>query len=114
MWDDATKSESHSTGGMNIMDQRGMILLAKGVQFSDIYNPMVVELLVLQEAAFWCLAHVYMETSFEGDANKINRSDIRDNWSGAILEEVVHYFALHSRLNVRFVGRNSTDYVSFL
>ncbi|CAL1409912.1 unnamed protein product [Linum trigynum] len=53
---------SYCSDGDGLMNQCGMILLAKGVQFADIDDPMVVELLVLREAILWC-----MENGLYGD-----------------------------------------------
>ncbi|CAL1361507.1 unnamed protein product [Linum trigynum] len=50
MWDGATKSGSHSTGGMVLFDPARALLLARGVQFAHMDDPAVVELLVLREA----------------------------------------------------------------
>ncbi|CAL1413810.1 unnamed protein product [Linum trigynum] len=44
----------HSTGGMVILTPDREVLLAKGIQFPVIDDPMVVELLVLREAILWC------------------------------------------------------------
>ncbi|CAL1400038.1 unnamed protein product [Linum trigynum] len=57
MWDGATRSGSHSVGGMVILNPARDILLAKGIQFSVIDDPVVVELLVLREVILWCLDH---------------------------------------------------------
>ncbi|CAL1381105.1 unnamed protein product [Linum trigynum] len=87
-------------GGMVILDEEGIILLAKGVQFQDIDDLMVVELLVFREAILFCLSHGFLVVRFEGDAQvvikKILRADARDTRMGAILEEVVQHFANHS------------------
>ncbi|CAL1355817.1 unnamed protein product [Linum trigynum] len=97
--------------GMVIFNQAREVLMAQGIQFPMITDPMVVELLVLREAMLWCLALGFTEVGFEGDAkviiDKINRADTRDNRIGDVLEEVVHYFALHPGFRVRFVGRRS-------
>ncbi|CAL1399788.1 unnamed protein product [Linum trigynum] len=47
MWDGATRSGFHLTGGMVIMSHDKEILLVKGVMFPLIDDPMVVELLGL-------------------------------------------------------------------
>ncbi|CAL1367109.1 unnamed protein product [Linum trigynum] len=86
MWDGVTQSGSHSAGGMVLMTPAREILLANGVQFSCIADPMVVELLVLREAVCWCLDRGFTEVSFEGDAkviiDKINRGKTGDNQMG--------------------------------
>ncbi|CAL1402301.1 unnamed protein product [Linum trigynum] len=50
MWDGATRSGSHSAGGMVIMSPARNVLMASGIQISLIDDPMVVELLVLRVA----------------------------------------------------------------
>ncbi|CAL1413747.1 unnamed protein product [Linum trigynum] len=55
MWDEATKGGSHSAGGMVLFDPTRTLLLARGVQFSQMDDPVVVELLVLREAIIWCV-----------------------------------------------------------
>ncbi|CAL1370686.1 unnamed protein product [Linum trigynum] len=93
-WDGATKSGSHSAGGMIILHQAGLVILARGIQFPDLDDPMVVELLVLREAILWCLSMGLLEIRFEGDVkvvvDKIHQSDTRDSRMGVVLEEVVH------------------------
>ncbi|CAL1385231.1 unnamed protein product [Linum trigynum] len=109
MWDGATRSGSHSAGGLVLMTPARDILMAKGVQFPWFDDPLVVELIALCEAVLWCLALGFTAISFEGDAkviiDKINQADTRDNRLGAILEELVQYFASNPGFSVRFVGR---------
>ncbi|CAL1412530.1 unnamed protein product [Linum trigynum] len=87
------------------------ILLTDGVQFPLIDDPMEVELMVLREAILLCLGHGFMEVRFKGDAKvvikKIIRAHTKDSRIGVILEEIVQYFALHTRFSVRFVGQSS-------
>ncbi|CAL1392677.1 unnamed protein product [Linum trigynum] len=68
---------------MIIMNQAGEVLLAQGVQFVGIDDPLIAEMLTLREAICWCLASVFMEVRLEGDAkvviDKINRSDTTDS-----------------------------------
>ncbi|CAL1360158.1 unnamed protein product [Linum trigynum] len=107
-WDGATKSGSHSAGGMVIMNQAGEIIFANGVQFRMIYDPLVVEVLALREAVNWCRDHAFTVVRFEGDAkvfiNKILLADAKDNRMGAILQEVIQCFASNPGFSVRFVG----------
>ncbi|CAL1377707.1 unnamed protein product [Linum trigynum] len=109
MWDAATRSGSHAAGGMVILNLARDILMAKGVQFPGIDDPAVVELLVLREAMLWCLEHGFAVVRLEGDAkviiDKIRQADTSDNQMGAVLDEVVQYFAAHPGLSVRFVVR---------
>ncbi|CAL1395136.1 unnamed protein product [Linum trigynum] len=87
------------------------VLLAKGIQFQLIDDPMVVELLVLCEAILWCLDLGFTYVIFEGDGkviiDKVNRADARDNRMGVVLEEIVHYLAAHPGFSIRFVGHGS-------
>ncbi|CAL1381420.1 unnamed protein product [Linum trigynum] len=96
MWDGATKGGSHSAGGMVLFDLARTLLLARGVQFSQMDDPVVVELLVLREAIIWCVEQGLSEVRFEGDAkviiDKINQADTRDRRLGTVLEEIGHYF----------------------
>ncbi|CAL1410767.1 unnamed protein product [Linum trigynum] len=96
---------------MIIRDPGGQVLLVQGVQFDGVDDPIVIESLVLREAIIWCLSLGFSVVCFEGDAkvviDKINQASTRDNQIGAILEEIVGFFALHSGLSVRFVGRSS-------
>ncbi|CAL1360786.1 unnamed protein product [Linum trigynum] len=71
MWDGVTKSGSHSAGGMVILTPERMLLLAKEVQFPQMDEHAVVELLVLREAIIWCLECGFSEVWFEGDAKVI-------------------------------------------
>ncbi|CAL1393497.1 unnamed protein product [Linum trigynum] len=111
MWDGATRSGSHAAGGMVLITPAKVILLAKGVQFHSIDDPMVVELLLMQEAIGWCLGRGFTEVTFEGDAKviieNVNQAETRDNRMGAMLEEIVHSLVFHSRSRVRFVGRRN-------
>ncbi|CAL1393166.1 unnamed protein product [Linum trigynum] len=110
-WDGATRRGSHSAGGVVLMTPNRDILMATGVQFPVIDDPLVVELLVLREAVLWCMGHILYNVGFEGDAkvviDKIKRVDTRDSRLGAILEEVLHYFACNPGFSVRFIGRRS-------
>ncbi|CAL1375080.1 unnamed protein product [Linum trigynum] len=110
MWDGATRQGSHSAGGMVIMTSAREILGVMGVQFQCIDDPLVVEVLALREAIWWCLEHGFSAVHFEGDAkvviDKINRAETGDTRMGVVLEEVVSYFAFHSGFSVRFVGRS--------
>ncbi|CAL1379341.1 unnamed protein product [Linum trigynum] len=85
-WDGATRSGSHSAGGIVIMDANGGLVLAKGLQFPLIDEPLVVELLVLREDILWCQSLGFKEMRFEGDAKviieKINRAYTRNNQMG--------------------------------
>ncbi|CAL1412758.1 unnamed protein product [Linum trigynum] len=111
MWDGATRGGSHSAGGMVLFDSEGRILHARGVHFPDIDDPMTAELLTLREGLRWCLELGFTEANFQGDArvviDKVNNRDSCDNQVGAVLEEVIQFLAVHSSLNVRFVGRRS-------
>ncbi|CAL1356986.1 unnamed protein product [Linum trigynum] len=110
MWDGATRHGSHSAGGMVIMTSAREILRVKGVQFQCIDDPLVVEVLALREAIWRCLEQGFSTVLFEGDAkvviDKINRAENGDSRMGAVLEEIVSYFAFHSGFSVRFVGRS--------
>ncbi|CAL1411126.1 unnamed protein product [Linum trigynum] len=55
MWDGPTRRGSHSAGGMVLFDPGWTLLRAKGVQFAQIDEPLVVELLVLRETIIWYL-----------------------------------------------------------
>ncbi|CAL1409606.1 unnamed protein product [Linum trigynum] len=46
-WDGATREGSHSAGGMVVLDSDDRVLMAKGVQFYSIDDPLVVEVLAL-------------------------------------------------------------------
>ncbi|CAL1396881.1 unnamed protein product [Linum trigynum] len=87
------------------------LLLARGVQFSQMDDPVVVELLVLREAIIWCLEQGLSEVRFEGDAkviiDKINQADTRDSRLGTVLEEIAHSFRTQPGFSVRFVGREN-------
>ncbi|CAL1397696.1 unnamed protein product [Linum trigynum] len=110
-WDGATRSGSHSAGGLVLLTPSRDVLMAKGVQFSIIDDPMMVELLVLREGIIWCLERGFTDVQFEGDAkvviDKILQADTRDNRVGAILEEVVLGLSSNPGFSVRFVGRSS-------
>ncbi|CAL1408755.1 unnamed protein product [Linum trigynum] len=110
-WDGATRKGSHSAGGWVLYDMAGAVFLASGIQFPGIDEPAVVELLLLREAIFWCLAHGFTEVRFEGDAkmiiDKINKAEARDNQLGAVLEEVIHAVGSSPGFSVRFIGRSS-------
>ncbi|CAL1391415.1 unnamed protein product [Linum trigynum] len=109
-WNGATKSGSHSAGGM-VLSSEGGVLRAAGVQFSVIDDPVIAELLALREAVKWCLAQGFSMIRFEGDAkviiDKIRRREVDDSRMGAVLSEVVQICALHPGLSIRFVGRRS-------
>ncbi|CAL1354012.1 unnamed protein product [Linum trigynum] len=111
MWDGAVRLGSHAAGGMVILNYDRAVILAKGVHFSFLGDPMVVEALVLREAIGWCLANGFTVMRSEGDAQviieKILRKDVRDNRIGAILEEIVNCFASNIGFTVRFVGRRN-------
>ncbi|CAL1409895.1 unnamed protein product [Linum trigynum] len=64
MWDRATKGGSHSAGGMVLFDTARTFLLARGVQFSQMDDPVVVELLVLRNAIIWCVEQGLSEVRF--------------------------------------------------
>ncbi|CAL1400212.1 unnamed protein product [Linum trigynum] len=72
---------------------------------------MVVEMLVLREAVVWCMANRFTQVRFESDVkvviDKINKADARDSQIGALMEEVLQYFAIHGGMSVHFVGRRS-------
>ncbi|CAL1378162.1 unnamed protein product [Linum trigynum] len=110
-WDGATRQGAPSAGGMVLMTSSHDLLLARGVRFPDMRDPMVVELLTLREAIGWCLGLGFAMVRFEGDAkvviDKVNSWQADDNRVGAILEEVLHYFESYPGLSVRFVGRNN-------
>ncbi|CAL1412455.1 unnamed protein product [Linum trigynum] len=109
-WDGATRTGSHSAGGM-VLSSEGGILRAKGVQFPIIEDPVVAEVLALREAVQWCLAQGYSVVRFEGDAkviiDKIRCLEAEDSRMGAVLSEVVQLFVLHHGVSIRFVGRRS-------
>ncbi|CAL1393469.1 unnamed protein product [Linum trigynum] len=88
-WDGAVKFASHSAGGMVVMDQPGMVLMAKGFHFAGIDNPLLAEILSLWEAILWCSGIGFDQMRFEGDAktiiDKINQADTRDSRVGALL-----------------------------
>ncbi|CAL1382520.1 unnamed protein product [Linum trigynum] len=111
MWDGATKGGSHSAGGMVLLGPDRTLLLARGVQFPQLDDPMMVELLVLREAIVWCMEQGLAVVRFEGDAkviiDRINQAIMRDSRLGAVLEEIGHYFRTQSSFSVRFVGREN-------
>ncbi|CAL1372399.1 unnamed protein product [Linum trigynum] len=111
MWNGATKGGSHSAGGMVLFDPARTLLLARGVKFSQMDDPVVVELLVLREAIIWCMEQGLSEVRFEDDAkvitDKINQADTRDSRLGAVLEEIGHYFRTRPGFSMRFVGREN-------
>ncbi|CAL1383392.1 unnamed protein product [Linum trigynum] len=111
MWDGAVWRGSHSAGGVVLFTPTRYVWLVKGVCFPGMDDPMVVELLVLREAVWWCLELGLSEVQFEGDAkviiDKINRADARDNRIRAVLEELQQYFHSSAGFRVRFVGRSS-------
>ncbi|CAL1396769.1 unnamed protein product [Linum trigynum] len=111
MWDGASRNGSHSAGGMVLFDPARSRILAKGVQFPQIDEPKMMELLVLREAVAWCVECGLSEVRFEGDAkvliDKINQADIRDSRLGAVLEEIDQSLCVHSGFSVRFVGREN-------
>ncbi|CAL1367247.1 unnamed protein product [Linum trigynum] len=96
---------------MVILTPAREILLAQGVQFEGLDDPMVAELLTLREGVSWVRGLGFMEMRFEGDAKvvieKILRRDTRDNQVGAILEEVIHLLGLNPGFSLRFVGRRN-------
>ncbi|CAL1353398.1 unnamed protein product [Linum trigynum] len=73
MWDGATKGGSHSASGMVLFDPARTLLLARGIQFAQMDDPAVVELLVLREAIIWCMEQGFSAVRFEGDAKVIIR-----------------------------------------
>ncbi|CAL1411500.1 unnamed protein product [Linum trigynum] len=109
-WDGATRKGSHSEGGMVILNAAREVILARGLQFPVLDDPMVVELLVLHEATLWCRNLGFVDITFKGDAkviiDKINQKNVRDNRMGALLEEVVHYFNIQPDSRIRFIGRD--------
>ncbi|CAL1412862.1 unnamed protein product [Linum trigynum] len=111
MWDGATKGGSHSAGGMVLFGPARTLLLDRGVQFDQMDDPAVVELLVLREAIIWCMEQGLSEVRFQGDAkvviDKFNQADTRDSRLGAVLEEIGHYFRTQPGFSVRFVGREN-------
>ncbi|CAL1367593.1 unnamed protein product [Linum trigynum] len=111
MWDGATRRGSHSAGGMVLFDPGWTLLRAKGVQFAQIDEPMMVELLVMREAIIWCLQCGLSEVRFEGDAkviiDKINQADTSDSRLGAVVKEICRYCGAHPGFSVRFVGREN-------
>ncbi|CAL1397676.1 unnamed protein product [Linum trigynum] len=111
MWDWATRRGSHSAGGMVLFDPGWTLLRAKGVQFAQIEEPLVVELLALREAIIWCLECGLSEVRFGGDAkvniDKINQANTSDSHLGAVLDEICQYFRAHPGFSVRFVGREN-------
>ncbi|CAL1406384.1 unnamed protein product [Linum trigynum] len=54
MWDEAVRADSHSVGGLIIKDGGGPVLLARGMVFEDVVNPLVVDTIVLREPIQWC------------------------------------------------------------
>ncbi|CAL1414621.1 unnamed protein product [Linum trigynum] len=114
-WDGATKSGSHSAGGMVLLTPDRMLLLAKGVRFPSLDAPAMVELLTLREAITWCLDSGLTEVRFEGDAkvliDKINQGDAIENWLGAILEEIGLLLCAQPGFSVRFIGRENNRVV---
>ncbi|CAL1409720.1 unnamed protein product [Linum trigynum] len=111
MWDGAMRNGSHEVDGMVILNSDKAAILAKGIQFLVLDDPMIIEILVLREAIACCLECEFTAMRFEGDAQviieKILRNDVRDNRVGAILEEIVNSFAVNMGFNVRFVGRRN-------
>ncbi|CAL1376390.1 unnamed protein product [Linum trigynum] len=110
-WDGATSHGTHSAGGFVIFNSAREVLFVQGIQFPGVQDPTVVELLALREALLGCLGHGVEDVRFEGDAktviDKINQADSRDSRMGAVLEEVIHYFAAHPGFSIRFVGRRN-------
>ncbi|CAL1362457.1 unnamed protein product [Linum trigynum] len=51
---------------LSLNQGEGALLLARGIEFSVIDDPMVVELLVLRETFLLCLANGFTEARFEG------------------------------------------------
>ncbi|CAL1367197.1 unnamed protein product [Linum trigynum] len=104
MWDGATKGGSHSAGWMVLFDPARALLLTKGVQFSHLDDPVMVELLVLREAIIWCMEQGLSKVRFEGDAkviiDKIIQANTRDSRLGAFLEEISHYFRTQTGFSV--------------
>ncbi|CAL1360054.1 unnamed protein product [Linum trigynum] len=76
MWDGATRSASHSADNMVVKSQTGGNLMARGLQFRGIYDPLDAEALALREAILWCWDSSFAVVRFEGDAkvliHKIN------------------------------------------
>ncbi|CAL1378948.1 unnamed protein product [Linum trigynum] len=110
-WDEATRRGSHSAGGVVLMTPNRDILMATGMQFPVIDDPLVVELLVLREAVLWCLSRGLLSVRFEGDSkvviDKIQAADTRDSRLGAVLAEVLYYFTCNPGFSVRFIGRGN-------
>ncbi|CAL1353003.1 unnamed protein product [Linum trigynum] len=110
-WDGATRTVSHAAGGMVVLCSGDGVLLAKGIQFLSIEDPVVAEVLALREAVRWCIARGFGEVCFEGDAkviiDKVRRREAEDSRMGAVLSEVVQLFVAHPGLSIRFVGRRS-------
>ncbi|CAL1384042.1 unnamed protein product [Linum trigynum] len=111
MWDGAVRLGSHAAEGMVILNSERAVILAKGVHFPFLSDPLMVEALALREAIGWCLANGFTMMRFEGDAKviieKILWKDIRDSHIGVILEEIVNSFASNLGLSIRFVGRRN-------
>ncbi|CAL1394348.1 unnamed protein product [Linum trigynum] len=110
-WDRATRKDLHSAGGMVLLSPSGDVLMAHGIQFQGIDDPVFMELLVLREAITWCLGQGFTGMRFEGDAkiviDKINCKDARDNRMGSVPEEVFQYCRSSPGISVRFIGRSS-------
>ncbi|CAL1382282.1 unnamed protein product [Linum trigynum] len=98
---------------MVIKNHIGAILLASGVQFPLIDDPMTVELLVCSVRRLFGFSKMRFEGDVKVVIEKIIRADVRNSRIGAILEEVVHLFTLHAGFSVRFVGR-SNNRVAYL
>ncbi|CAL1382286.1 unnamed protein product [Linum trigynum] len=111
MWDGAVSANSHSTAGLILKDEGGNVLLAKGVFFPNIVDPLVAETLGLREGIQWCQALGIHQVRFEGDAKvlieKVNAKDARDGRVGAIISEILSLLEVNGGFRVRFVGRNS-------
>ncbi|CAL1397577.1 unnamed protein product [Linum trigynum] len=110
-WDGATKAGLHAAGGIVINDLFGNVILARGIQFPYMDDPLVAEMLVLREAVVWCLELGFPAACFQGDAkviiDKLNRRDARDDRVGVVLEELIWVFTCHSAFSVRFVGQSN-------
>ncbi|CAL1354109.1 unnamed protein product [Linum trigynum] len=111
LWDGATRCGLHSAGGIVLLTPSGQVLLETGVQFEDIDESMLVELIAHREVILWCLANGFVEVRFHGNAKviieKIQQAYTRDSRLGIILEDVCRLLVAHSGFSVRYVGRRN-------